>query len=115
MMFQERCPRNDSGGPRMKSVRYVHMKERHPTGIGLQNSQFLQHMNGHVNFREHKIRHHEMNFMGKARFGYLSVLANKAIPLRKSKDEILHAGDFSLVPFYTDDFDIVEVWDTMPF
>ena len=102
-------------GAEMKVVRYVNMNERHPTGIGTQISQFLQRMETYVTIKKHTLNHIEIMLKGKPRLGYLSMLANKLIPVKKSKNEILHAGDISLTPYISDTFDIIEIWDTMPF
>src|SRR2546422_3288681 len=99
----------------MTHVRYVHMLERHPTGIGRQNAEYVERMAPRLDLRTHQLRHWEINIRGRPQFGYVSMLANRLVPLRKMENEILHAGDSSLVPFFGDAFDIVEIWDTMPF
>jgi len=91
------------------------MKERigQQTGIGRQNSEFISKIS--LKIRNHYIRHFEFNWGDERHLGYLSILANKLVPIKKSKNEILHAGDISLTPFISDKFDIIEIWDMMPF
>src|SRR2546428_564477 len=91
------------------------MKERigQQTGIGRQNSEFISKIS--LKMHNHYIRHFEFNWGDERHLGYLSILANKLVPIKKSKNEILHAGDISLTPFISDKFDIIEIWDMMPF
>ena len=91
------------------------------TGISRQGTELSQRLltynrnySGPLRFKTHNIRKWELQFGGKPKLGYLSIIAGRCIPVLRSDGELLHAADYSIVPFISDRLDIVNLYDITP-